>query len=280
VRVRIRVDLAYDGTAFRGFARQADQHTVQGTLEGALSRLCGDVAVETTVSGRTDAGVHAAVQVVHCDVPEGARLLGDLDRARSALDAMCGPEIAVWSVEVAPTDFDARFSATQRRYRYRICDAVAASPLRRADTWHLGPPALDADAMDLGGRHLVGEHDFSSFCRRQGDQHLVRRIDRLAVRRVGGDLVTVEVDGKAFCHQMVRSVTGCLVAVGRGDRAPGWVADVLAARDRQAVGRVAPPHGLTLVGVSFDGTRDAGPPGPVEGEHHGEVDPGARERLP
>jgi tRNA pseudouridine38-40 synthase len=259
---RIRIDLAYDGSGFRGFARQVDQRTVQGVLSDALSRLCGGAPVELTVSGRTDAGVHAEAQVVHCDVPGDARLLVDLSRARDALDALCGPEITIWRVRAVPATFDARFSATQRRYRYRICDADAMSPLWRHDTWHLGGPRLDADRMHDGGQHLVGEHDFSSFCRRQGDQHLMRRIDRIAVRRRPRGLVLVEVDGKAFCHQMVRSVTGCLTAVGRGARPAGWVAEVLAARQRQAVGQVAPPHGLTLVGVSFGGTgtdRRAGP---------------------
>jgi tRNA pseudouridine38-40 synthase len=250
---RVRIDLAYDGGGFAGFARQRDQTTVQGALEGALSRLCGGAAIETTVAGRTDAGVHAEAQVVTCDVPEGARLLRDLDRARAALDALCGAAITVWRVRVVADGFDARFSATQRRYRYRICDTEAMSPLWRHDTWHLGPPRLDAEAMEAGAQHLVGEHDFSSFCRRRDDQHLVRRIDRIAVRRGDRGLVTVAVDGRAFCHQMVRSVTGCLSSVGRGTRPPAWVADVLAARDRQAVGQVAPPHGLTLVGVSFDG---------------------------
>jgi tRNA pseudouridine38-40 synthase len=257
--IRIRIDLAYDGSGFRGFARQNDQQTVQGALEGALSRLCGGAEVLTTGAGRTDAGVHAEAQVVHCDVPADARLLGDLDRARGALDALCGPGIAVWAVRAVDDGFDARFSATQRRYRYRICDAVALTPLRRHDTWHLGPPALDVDAMAVGGQHLVGTHDFSSFCRRAGEQHLTRRIDRLAVVRQPDGIVAVEVDGRAFCHQMVRSVTGCLSAVGRGDRPAGWVAEALAARDRQAIGRVAPPHGLTLIGVSFQGAPDAGP---------------------
>ncbi|HVM14045.1 MAG TPA: tRNA pseudouridine(38-40) synthase TruA [Egibacteraceae bacterium] len=252
---RLRVDLAYDGSGFRGFARQADQRTVQGQLEEALSLLCG-TAVTTTVAGRTDAGVHATAQTVHCDVPADAGLLGDPDGARRSLDAICGPEITVWRVRQVPATFDARFSATQRRYRYRICDAGAMNPLWRHDTWQLGPPALDVTAMQAGAQHLVGEHDFASFCRRAGDQHLVRRIDRLEVRRPRAGLVTLTVHGKAFCHQMVRSVTGCLVPVGQGSRPPGWVAEVLAARDRQAVSRVAPPHGLTLVGVSY--SRSAG----------------------
>jgi tRNA pseudouridine38-40 synthase len=248
--VRLRLDLAYDGGGFRGFARQRDQRTVQGVVEEALSRLCGR-AVTTVGAGRTDAGVHADAQVLHCDVPAGARLLVDLDRARGALDAICGPAVTVWRVRRVPASFDARFSANGRRYRYRLCDAEAMSPLWRHDTWHLGPPALDAAAMEAGGVHLLGEHDFSSFCRRRDGQQLIRRIDRLTVRRERRGLVVLGVAGKAFCHQMVRSVTGCLVAVGRGQRPPGWVGDVLAAQDRHAVGQVAPPHGLTLVGVSY-----------------------------
>ncbi|CAN5142685.1 tRNA pseudouridine(38-40) synthase TruA [soil metagenome] len=248
--VRVRIDLAYDGTPFAGFARQRDQRTVQGDLEAALQRLCA-APVTTTCAGRTDRGVHALAQTVHADVAPDAGLLADLGRARQALDSMCGPEITVWRVRRVPSTFDARFSATQRRYRYRIADGVALSPLERHDTWHLGPPRLDAAAMGLGGQHLVGEHDYSSFCRRRAGERLVRRIDRLVVRRRRAGLVTVAVDGKAFCHQMVRSIVGCLVAVGRGDRPPEWVSEVLAARDRQAVGRVAPPHGLTLVGVTY-----------------------------
>jgi tRNA pseudouridine38-40 synthase len=248
--VRLRVDLAYDGTAFSGFARQPGQRTVQGVIEDALSRLCGQ-PVTTVVAGRTDAGVHATGQVLHVDVPAGSRLHADLVRARSALDGMCGGEITIWCVSVAPDGFDARFSATQRSYRYRICDADAMPPLWRYDTWHVKGSDLDTAAMHAGGQHLVGEHDFGSFCRRREDQQLIRRIDRLSVQRPAAGLVTVEVAGKAFCHQMVRSVTGCLFAVGRGRRPAGWVAEVLAARDRQAVGQVAPPRGLTLVGVSY-----------------------------
>lgn len=248
--VRLRIDLAYDGGDFRGFARQPDQRTVQGVLEDALATLTG-AAVGTTGAGRTDAGVHATAQVVHCDVPGGGRLLGDLERTRAALDHLCGDDVTVWRVRRVPASFDARFSATQRRYRYRLCDAVAMSPLWRHDTWHIGPPQLDVPAMEQGGAHLLGEHVFASFCRKKEGDALVRRVDRLFVRRGSGGLVTVGVEGPAFCHQMVRSIVGCLTAVGTARQSPGWVRDVLEARDRQAAGSVAPPHGLTLVGVSY-----------------------------
>lgn len=247
---RVRIDLAYDGTGFHGFARQPEHRTVQGVLEDALARLTA-IDTLTVGAGRTDAGVHATRQTVHADIPAGCRLLGDLDRARAALDAMCGPAITVWRVRRVPKSFDARFSATQRRYRYRLCDDDAMAPLWRHDTWHVGAPRLDVEAMDRGGRSLLGEHDFSSFCRRRDGQHLVRRIDRLRVHRPRAGLVVIDIAGRAFCHQMVRSVTGCLYAVGRHRRPATWVADVLAARERHAVGQVAPPHGLTLTDVSY-----------------------------
>lgn len=245
----MRIDLAYDGSGFHGFAAQPDRRTVEGELTAALARLAGPV--EVTVAGRTDAGVHARGQTVHVDVPAEARLLRDLSAARTALDRMLGPEIAVWRVRVVPRTFDARFSATQRRYRYRYGDRAALDPLERYSCWHVGPPALDVAAMHAGGQHLVGEHDFASFCRRRGDQHLVRRIDELSVRRGRGGIVELRVAGPAFCHQMVRSIAGCLLPVGRGTRAPSWVAEALAARDRQAIGQVAPPHGLVLDRVRY-----------------------------
>lgn len=248
--VRVRIDLAYDGSGFRGFARQPDVRTVQGVLEEALATVCR-VPVETTCAGRTDAGVHASAQVVHLDVRSDSRLVTDPEGARRALDHLCGEDVAVRRVRRVPASFDARFSATQRRYRFRICDGVVVDPLERHRTWHAGLPRLDVDAMTAGAAHLVGEHDFTSFCRRAGDQHLWRRIDVCRPRRVRADLVVLAVEGPAFCHQMVRSITGTLVEVGRGRRDPAWVADALAARDRAAAGPVAPPHGLTLTGISY-----------------------------
>lgn len=223
---------------------------MQGRLEGALAALCGE-PVTTVGAGRTDAGVHAEHQVAHADVPAQWRLLDDLDRARAALDARCGPAITVRRVRRVPGSFDARFSATRRSYRYRLSDAPAADPLWRHMVWHVGGPPLDTEAMEAGGRHLLGEHDFASFCRRRDGQHLVRRIDRLRVRRRPRGQVEVDVHGPAFCHQMVRSVVGCLVSVGRRRHEPDWVAAVRDARDRAAVGSIAPPHGLTLTAVRY-----------------------------
>lgn len=254
--MRLRIDLAYDGSGFRGFARQPDQRTVQGELESAFERLLG-AAVTTVCAGRTDAGVHATGQVVHCDMPHGAQVPPDLERVRNALDHLCGDDITIWRVRRVPASFDARFSASQRRYRYRLCDGVAMDPLWRFDTWHVGAPTLDVAAMQAAGTHLLGEHNFASFCRKRSGDALVRRVDRVAVRRNAASLVLVHIEGAAFCHQMVRSIVGCLVAVGVGKHRPDWIASVLAARDRQAAGAVAPPHGLTLTGVSYRRSRSA-----------------------
>jgi tRNA pseudouridine38-40 synthase len=258
--VRIRIDLAYDGGPFAGFARQPDQVTVQGTLEGALSRLTGQPA-ETTCAGRTDRGVHALAQVVHVDLDASHRRVAvfvrDLDAARERVDRLTGAAITVWRVTAVDDGFHARFSAVERRYRYRLVDAPTADPRLRGVRWHV-PGSLDVGAMDAGLQHLLGEHDFAALCRRSAGRHTVRRIDEAAVRR-DGDEVHVVLRGPAFCHQQVRSTVGCLVEVGRGARPPAWVAEVLASRDRARAARVAPPQGLTLEAVRFRPPYDPAP---------------------
>ena len=220
---------------------------MQGVVEDALRTLARE-PVRSTLAGRTDRGVHAEHQVLHADVPVG--LAADLHRVCGALRHLCGADIAVWDVAVAAEGFDARFSAVQRRYRYQLSDDEVVPPLRRRQVWHVGPPALDVTAMRDGATHLRGEHDFSAFCRRAGDQHLVRRVDLLEVER-GGSEVHLHVAGPAFCHQMVRSVVAALVRVGRGQRSADWVCETLEGRDRQPVGAIAPPHGLILAAVSY-----------------------------
>lgn len=272
--VRLRIDLAYDGAPFHGFARQRDATTVQGTLEGALftllrrhiNKIDGFVLGEpsdlgSVGAGRTDAGVHALAQTLHVDVPATWPLVADLERLTLALRKLVGPAITIWGVQVVNADFDARFSASARFYRYRLCDAPAADPLWRHNTWLVGQP-LDVNAMQAGAAYLVGEHDWTSFCRKRiitltsGEEvvaPMTRNLWRVEVQRVDDTgLITIEVDGNAFCHQQVRAITGCLVFVGKGNRSPEWVGEVLAAKDRAANASIAPPHGLTLIGVHYD----------------------------
>ncbi|GBC87201.1 tRNA pseudouridine synthase A [bacterium HR12] len=243
----LRLTLAYDGTDFRGFARQRDQRTVQGVLEAALARVLGDVP-RLSVAGRTDAGVHARGQVVSfaADV-EPARL-------QRALNALLAPEVVVWDARWAPPGFDARRSASAREYRYRIDLAPWPDPFTARYVWHR-PGELSLPRMREAARHLVGEHDFASFGRphRPGGA-TVRRLERIAVSR-RGDRLEIAVRGNAFLHQMVRSIVGTLVRVGEGRMTPEGVAAALEARDRAAAGPVAPPHGLTLERVVY-GRRD------------------------
>jgi tRNA pseudouridine38-40 synthase len=241
----VRIDLAYDGTGFHGFARQRGVRTVQGELEEALERVLGK-PVETTCAGRTDAGVHARHQVVSFAWPH----LDDPDRLRRSLGGLLGPEVAVRSVRGEAEGFDARFSPTRRHYRYFIDPTVTPDPLTRNWVWAVGGE-LDLEAMNAASAELVGPHDFASFCRRREGATTEREV-LAAAWVVRTPLVVFEVSARAFCHQMVRSMTGLCVDVGLGRVPADSVGDVLAARDRNAVGTVAPPHGLVLWQVSFD----------------------------
>lgn len=239
-----RLDLAYDGSGFRGYARQNGLRTVQGVLELGLAKYLGAV-VETSVAGRTDAGVHARGQVVSFAF-EGEV---DLERLRRGLTGIVGPEISIRAVSVAADGFNARFSATWRRYRYLIDTVPAPDPLTRGFVWHVGRD-LDVDSMRTASGAFVGEHDFSSFCRSVEGRSNVRRLQELSL--VEGDLLELWVQANAFCHQMVRSIVGYLYDVGRGFSDGSLVDEVIAARDRSRVATVAPAHGLTLWAVGYD----------------------------
>ncbi len=226
---------------------------MQGDLEQALSTVLR-TPVELTVAGRTDAGVHATGQVAHCDVPralweeQGERLVR---RLRGVLP----PDIAVPAVTVAHPDFDARFSALARHYVYRVTDDPAGPPpLRRADTvgW---PRTVDADAMVLATGLLLGEHDFAAFCRRREGATTVRTLLALDVVR-SGSLIEIRASADAFCHSMVRSLVGALLAVGEGRRLPDWPAGLLSRTERASDVPVAPAHGLTLVRVDYPSDDD------------------------
>lgn len=241
---RYRVDLAYDGTGFRGYARQEGLRTVQGELEGALMTIIG-IQVETAVAGRTDAGVHARGQVVSFDAT-GV----DPFRLRRSLNGIIGPEIAVLEVSEVAADFHARFSATWRRYRYRLDRSPVANPLTRHLVWHVGKD-LDVVAMQAATRPLAGEHDFSSFCRAVDGRTNVRRVDEAEWVEHEDGILDLWIRANAFCQQMVRSIVGFVYDVGRGFSDAGSAPEVLAARDRSAVASVAPPHGLVLWDVGY-----------------------------
>ncbi len=260
--VRLRIDLAYDGGAFHGFARQPGVPTVQGALEDALSAILKQSA-RTTGAGRTDRGVHATAQVVHLDVngtvSAAVRALDDLEQLRRRLDRMTGPAMTVWAVRRTSLGFDARFSVAYRQYRYRIAEAPLLHPLRRFDAWHVAE-SLALGAMRAGARNLVGEHDFASFCRASEGRTSVRRVDELTITRGRGGELELRIRAPSFCQQQVRSIVGALVEVGLDHRPPGWTAEVLAARDRSAASRVAPPQGLDLERVSYGRGFPSAPP--------------------
>ncbi|HEX6132242.1 MAG TPA: tRNA pseudouridine(38-40) synthase TruA [Actinomycetota bacterium] len=252
----IRLDLAYDGTGFRGWARQRDPRirTVEGELARRLARVLREEP-SISVAGRTDAGVHARGQV--CSFVTTSAV--PAERLRAALNGALAPEVVVLAAAAAPPGFDARRSATAREYRYVVNTAPMPDPFTARFVWHR-PGDLAVPRIRAGARHLLGEHDFASFCRDPGGgRSTARRLERLTVGREGRH-VSFALRANAFCHQMVRSIVGTLVAVGAGRIDPDEVPSILAARERAAAGPVAPPGGLTLERVVY-GRRAPSPPG-------------------
>ncbi len=244
---RVRLLVAYLGAGFRGFAAQPGQRTVAGVLAGAIERHLRHT-VEITCAGRTDAGVHAWGQVVSFD----ARADVDLSALQRSVNRALRPEVAVRAASLAAADFDARRSATYRAYRYRVLNLPAPDPFRAASCWHVETP-LDLPAMRLACDPLLGEHDFGSFCRRPAPEaSLVRRVRDARFVDEGDGVLRFEIVASSFCHQMVRSLVGTLVEVGKGRRKAGEMTGVLAARDRSAAGGMAPPHGLCLWEVGYE----------------------------
>lgn len=252
--MNLRLDLAYDGRPFHGFARQREVRTVQGDIETALAKLLGSEP-STAVAGRTDAGVHAVGQVmsVH-DVPNDL----DLVKLRDTLNVRLSPSISVWEMSEAADDFHARFSARSRTYVYAILQSDVPDPFLAATSlYHQAP--LDVAAMNEAAGHLAGPHDFSSFGRvPEPDASAERVLYELRCRRDDG-LVRIRARANAFIQQMVRSLVGTLLRVGDGRMDPGEMPALLAARDRSVAGPVAPPHGLCLVSVEYDDAWKAPP---------------------
>ena len=259
---RARFVVSYRGSAFHGAARTPGVRTVVGDIAAAIARVVGHEPA-LTLAGRTDAGVHALGQVISLDLPRSI----DLPDLARRVNRMCAPDLALRDPEWVDTTFDARFSATARTYRYHLWNDPAPNPLLHQLAWHV-PATLDVAVMAAAGRALLGEHDFSSFCRRPDSRgegaepaSMVRRVTVLDVSTADPDgtgrdaLVTIRITGTAFCHQMVRSIVGTLVDIGRGRLAADAIPGILAARDRSAAAQVAPPDGLVLWSVDYTGRR-------------------------
>ena len=243
----IRLRLAYDGTDFRGWARQRDPaiRTIEGSLAEILERVLRE-PVKLSVAGRTDAGVHARGQVASFRTTSAVTP----DRLRRAVNRALAPEVVVLAADEAADGFDARFDATAREYRYRIDERDPPDPFEGRYVWSR-PGRLTLAPMRAAAGALVGERDFTSFCRHPGaDRSTVRRLTRLTVSR-RGPVVEIRAVANAFLHQMVRSLVGTLVDVGEGRLDPGSMARILAAGDRAAAGRLAPAQGLTLERVHY-----------------------------
>lgn len=260
--MRIRLDIAYDGTHFRGWAKQPGLRTVQGTLEAALARIVGSEA-QLVVAGRTDAGVHASDQVAHVDLDENqwgrvqtrhgqaaSDPAGSLARRiRGVLGSY--PDVTVTRTSIAPEGFDARFSAVWRRYSYRLADGtVGYDPMRRSDTTTL-TAALDVERMDAAAQTLIGLHDFAAYCKPRDEATTIRTLLDYRWSRDRDGVLVATVKADAFCHSMVRALVGACAAVGEGRLE---VADVVRLRDeltRTSAFKVMPARGLTLAEVGY-----------------------------
>ena len=262
--VRVRMNVAYDGTPFHGFARNPDVVTVQSELENTLAQVLRH-PVTVTGAGRTDAGVHARGQVVSFDADESHFEPAALSRA---LNRILGPTIAVDKIQTAPPSFDARFSCTGRSYRYHVFNCAVIDPLTRHFTWHVRD-RLDIDAMQRASEAIIGTHDFTSFSKRnksKPQQLFVRTVRQAQWRRSGdtgsgdtgsgdtgsGDTVTFEITASAFTHQMVRSLVGMCVEIGRGRRCVADMGVLLRALSRDAAPNPAPSRGLVLWRAHYD----------------------------
>ncbi|HET6624821.1 MAG TPA: tRNA pseudouridine(38-40) synthase TruA [Nocardioidaceae bacterium] len=263
--MRLRLDLAYDGTDFHGWATQPALRTVQGTLETAAARVLRLGSVSLTCAGRTDTGVHARGQVAHLDVPAGSVVAAagrstaePVDALSRRLNGILPDDIRILRSRQAPEEFDARFSATSRRYAYRIADAPElVDPLARRSVlaW---PRSLDLDAMNEAARLLCGEHDFAAFCKKREGATTIRTLHELSWSRDERGRAVAAVRADAFCHHMVRSLVGCLIAVGEARRPASWAGEVLRRQVRDAGVTVVHAHGLTLEEVTYPDDTELG----------------------
>ncbi len=249
--LRFRIDYAYDGTNFHGWAKQPQLRTIQGELENSLEKLTGS-KIDLIVAGRTDRGVHALAQVTHFDLPAGDRQEREwnLEELRYRLNQMLEEDIRILKLSQAPAFFHARFSALRRRYRYKIADDNRQIlPLDRFDIapWYR---LLDLDLMNQASALMLGKHDFAAFCKVGGVGTSIRTLETFHWRRES-DLLIAEVIADAFCYSMVRNLVGATVCVGEGRFPVNWMISLLENKERVSESMVFPGRGLTLVGVDY-----------------------------
>tara|TARA_B100000902_G_C27291517_1_gene907401 strand:+ start:467 stop:1246 length:780 start_codon:yes stop_codon:yes gene_type:complete len=249
---RYKACVTYDGTDFHGFAPNPGVVTVGGLIRTALEKVLR-VETKITCAGRTDAGVHAKGQIISFDAEPM-----DINQLEKSLNQLCAPHVCIYSLEETVPIFDARFSAKSRTYRYQILNQNYLDPFLERFVWHVRN-RLDVNSMQEASSLLIGEHDFSSFCRKRivkiGSEKieasLVREVQSLEILQTEENIIEIWATATSFCHQMVRSITGTLVDVGLGKIEINEIVTILAEKDRNAAGRVAPPQGLTLMEVGY-----------------------------
>ncbi len=248
---RARFIVAYNGAPFHGFAINDGIETVGGLLQDAIATVAR-CNVTLSVAGRTDRGVHARAQVVSCDLPEDA----DLDRVRIGVNALCGPHISVREVVWVADDFDARYSAKWRHYKYFVLNTPTPDPMLLDRTWHVREP-LSLPMMQLACDGIMGKNDFTSFCKKPADvsgklsYSMIRNVMKADWHDTGESQLVFDIRANAFCHQMVRSIVGFMIEVGAHKRKPAETREVLLAKDRTLTPRLAPPQGLFLWEVGY-----------------------------
>ena len=243
---RLRIEIAYDGTNFSGWALQPDRRTVQASIEEAISKIAR-VSVETIVAGRTDAGVHATGQVIHVDVPEEM----GLDDLGYKLNRILDEDVRINKIEIAPPAFHARFSALRRYYEYRILDEnKVIQPMARLNTASWYRP-LDVDLMNRASGLLLGTHDYAAFCKFREGGTTIRTLETYQWRRDREGYLVADVVADAFCYSMVRNLVGAIVCVADGRKDPEWISTLLENKERVSDSLVFPARGLTLYKVDY-----------------------------
>lgn len=253
---RWKITIQYDGTDYRGWQKQPNVPSIQESIETAITKFCGQI-IDITTAGRTDAGVHAHGQVAHFDLDWGDRELDGFHLAK-AINAHLYPEpIAIIHAEEVPADFNARFDATNKLYRYRVVARRSVPVMEPRMVWHFKYP-LDVDAMIDGAKHLLGYHDFSSFRDAQCQAKTpMRTLDRLEITTCdydpfGAQEIIFELEAQSFIHHQCRNIVGTVVDVGKGKTTPDDVKVILDAKDRTKAGMTAPASGLSLVRIDYN----------------------------